>query len=111
MIVQFIDCTFYKNTALDHVVALNIINEDHVGQHFSVYDPIINIELFDCKFEYNLGGKSMIYISTPLITVKGFTYTKISLILSNSTFGNSKGTALYLIIPEFHFKGNNLFCL
>ena len=103
--IQFTDCTFHKNTALDYVVTLNIINK--VDSIFNSHTTM-NIELFDCKLAYNFGGKSLVYINAPFSDYQ-WSVPKTSMILSNSTFSNSKGTVLHLIIPNFLFKSNSLF--
>ena len=99
--IQLTNCTFSKNTALDHVVAINIVVN-------AVYPFNINIKLSDCKFDYNNGDKSILYINVPSIE-NLHTSNSISVILNNSTFSNNKGIVLYLIISQFQFQGNVLF--
>ena len=97
--IQLIDCIFYNNTALHHVVSFNIIaNFDHK------FD--VKIELSNCIFDGNIGNTSIVHTNTP--KTQNF-YATISIILDDSTFSNNQGTALYLIIPALHIKGNTLF--
>ena len=101
--IQLIDCVFYKNAALHHVVSFNIIADNK--RSFD-YEFDVNIELSDCLFNDNIGSTSIVSINTP--KTEHF-YATILIILDNSTFSNNRATALYLLIPEIHVKGNTLF--
>ena len=106
--IQLTDCTFDNNNALDHVVALNVYIHEKQNPYFVViYDFNVTITLSDSYFDDNVGGKSIVHINVP--TIKGWYLSTILVLLDNSTFSNSKGTALYLIIPEFQFEGNTVF--
>ena len=106
---QLIDCTFHTNTALDHVVALNVFINVNQNSHLVViYDFNVTLTLSNSNFDDNFGGKSIVYVNVPTVT-DAFYFSNILTILNNSTFSNNKGTALYLIIPEFKLEGNTLF--
>ena len=104
--VELITCTFVNNTAQDHVVAFNIIvNENLVTP---VNDKsAVNVTLSGCRFDHNIGGDSIVYVTVP--TYKDLSQLEVLMLLDNSTFSNNKGTALYLIIPEFNLEGNIMF--
>ena len=97
--IQLTDCTFHNNTASDQVAALNVINDK--SQDFIEID----IELSNCNFDYNVAGKSIVTLGTPTTYIGGI----ISVILENLKFSNNTGTALYLTVYHFQFKGNILF--
>ena len=73
----------------------------------TIFFDLLNIKMFDCSFDHNIGDKSIVYINAPTTGVSNI--PNISLTLENSTFSNNKGTALHLIIPKLQFKGNVLF--
>ena len=95
--IQLANCTFNENFALDHVVALNIKDDNKFAL------DIATIELFDCNFDHNSGGKSIVYVNIHSSEVVG------SVILDNSTFHDNKGTALRLTVFELFLKGKVLF--
>ena len=109
LIVQLIDCNFYNNTAIDHVIALALDVVPYEKEYF--YLPSISIELSGCNLYDNHGGKSIIYVNVPNIeSLHGnFNNPNSSIILNNSTFSTNKGTALYLVIHNCRFEGNVLF--
>ena len=96
--IQLTNCTFDKNSALDHVVAMNIIVN-------GVYPFDVNIKLSDCNFDNNIGDKTILYVNVPFKA----NYIPSSVILNNSTFSNNKGSTLHLVIPQFQFQGNTHF--
>ena len=96
--IQLTNCTFYENFALDHVVAMNIIGNENIRN-----DGDVTIELHDCGFDHNFGGKSIVYVYVY------FFGDFRSMILDNSTFSNNKGTALHLFIFSLVFEGDTLF--
>ena len=107
--IQLINCIFNQNTALDHVVAVNVIVD---GRQDVFYIYKVNVEISNCSFDQNIGGKSIVYISI-LTAIEGlyddFDDRYIKVILHNLTFSNNKGTALHLITYHIHFKGNIVF--
>ena len=64
---------------------------------------LIYLQGGNCIFNYNFGGKSIVYINVPLLL------SNVSMLLHNSTFSNNKGTALHLIISEFKLEGKIMF--
>ena len=107
--VQLIDCIFHKNTASDHVLALNVlINVKQSSHQVVIYDFNVTLTLSNSSFDDNFGAKSIAYVNIPTV-VDAFYFASISTILDHSTFSNNKGTALYLIIPEFQLEGNTQF--
>ena len=96
------NCTFYNNSAFDHVVFLNIINNV-----YPVEDAYYIIQLHKCTFDNNFGGESILYIHEPT-NLANITSTVISMI-DNSTFSNNKGKALYLSITEIQLMRTILF--
>ena len=105
--IQLTECTFDNNTAQDHVVMLAFYIVTYGYQDsFEFFNA--KIELSDCDFDQNFGGKSIVYVNVPTTGVSNT--PNISLILHNLiTFSNNKGTGLRLVIPIFWFKGNALF--
>ena len=92
--IQFTNCTFDKNFALNHVVAFNFIT-GYPGS----YDHV-TIELSDCNFDKNFVGESIVYVNYPGNDRRGL------MILDNLTFSNNNCTTLYLIIFQLLFKGS-----
>ena len=104
--VKLIDCTFFNNTAPNHVVPLNVIvSEDLAAPVNDNY--VIQILLSGCSFDHNIGGDSIVYVNVP--TYKDLYQPEIIMSLDNSTFSNNRGTALNLFISQFILKGNILF--
>ena len=93
--IEFANCTFDENFALEYVVAMNIIGDD------IIYN-LIDIELSDCNFDNNFVGKSILYVNI-ILKVPGLIH------LSNSRFSNNNGTVLQLVIDKLFFNGNVLF--
>ena len=87
------------------------INANEMQDFISVSGFNINIELYDCHFNYNFGGKSIVYINIPVMEDFNsiLNSPNVSINLINSMFSNNKGKALHLIIPVFQLKGNILF--
>ena len=88
------NCTFYNNSAFDHVVFLNII-ENSNNEH---EDYMCRVQLHKCTFDNNFGGESILYVHEPtnLANVNSGV-----LMIDNSIFSNNKGKALYLSITKF----------
>ena len=105
--IQLTNCTFDKNIAFDYLISVNIIMRENQEWFILPYEPNINITLSDCSFDHNLVGKSIVYINIPHTGIS--ISSDVSIILDNSTFSNSKGTALHLIILKVQFQGNVLF--
>ena len=95
------DCTFESNTAFDRVVFLNI-NTDGNDDTKGIY----NIEISNCNFNNNFGGKS-------IVCIQGLTSNSdnVNLLmkLNSSTFTNNKGSALYSAVSKFVFINVILF--
>ena len=99
------DCTFYNNSAFDHVVFLNII-ENSNNEH-STEDGDYRIQLHKCTFDNNFGGESILYVHEP--TNLANISSVVILMIDNSTFSNNKGKALYLLITEIQLMRTILF--
>ena len=95
--IQLANCTFNENFALDHVVAIII-----KGDNYFTLD-MVTIELSECNFDHNSGGKSIVYVNVRSPEVVG------SVILDNSMFHDNKGSALHLAMFEVFLKGKVLF--
>ena len=107
--IELIDCNFYNNTALDHVIVLALDVVPYGDKY--IHDSNISIELSGCNLYDNYGGKSIVYINVPTIESvhRNFNNPNASLILDNSMFSNNKGTALNLNVHRFRFEGDVLF--
>ena len=92
---SLIDCTFESNTAFDCVVFLNM-NADANDDIKDVY----NIEISNCNFNNNLGGKSIVNIQGP---TSNSDKANSWMMLNSSTFVNNKGSALYSTFARFIF--------
>ena len=65
------------------------------------------IELRGCRFDNNVGDKSIVYVNVPINN--DLQQSKVIMLLDNSTFSNNRGTALNSLIYQFHLRENVVF--
>ena len=99
------NCTFSDNSAFNHVVLLNII--ENSKNEYSIGCGYYIIQLHKCTFDNNFGGESILYVHEP--TSLANVSSLVILTIDNSTFSNNKGKALYLSITEIHLMRTILF--
>ena len=99
---SLMDCTFYCNSASDHVVFLNTIAD--TNDNYPAYYDYNKIS--KSIFHGNFGGESIVCIHQ---LINSPFPSGVITELDNSTFSNNEGTSLYLLIIGLQLSGNILF--
>ena len=102
-IIEFTNCIFHHNVAIDHVVFLNVITNN-----YGTFGTVYTIWLSKCKFDNNIGGESIVHARGPISHETNVIIAQ-QMVLENSIFSNNKGTAVYSIIPQYKIIQNVLF--
>ena len=97
---NFLQCTFVNNTSTGHGAALYVSTENTISDIDVPYTQLI---ICECNFEYNFGGRSIVYVVDTLKQVNP------ELILSSTNFTNNIGSALLISSTVLYLQPQNLF--